>query len=92
MTTFDDQIRARIAELDVQVAAINADLQPVQAERDELLAKYAPRERELARRIKELRGPLYDLEQERARLFRALPGTISLAAESNRAPGEESKP
>lgn len=53
-------------------AVIVKKVAPFEAERDELVAATQPKERALSQKIKELRGPLYDIDVEIAVLTKAL--------------------
>lgn len=67
-------MRRRFHDLTKQAADIRVKGDPLRAERDALLASVAGRVAELEKQIKAIEAPLYDLEQERALIARALGG------------------
>ena len=69
--TFEEKQAARYAELTEQSDAIKAKLQPLQDKLAELVAKEQD-DGKLRSQIVAMRGPLFDIEQERAFIARGL--------------------
>ena len=88
-----DEMRKRFHELGAKREEILARTTPLREKRDALVQEYAPRVRELEKEIRkvETEGGLFDLDQERAALARALKGKTGEppAAEGAGAEGEE---
>lgn len=72
-----ETLRARFHELTAQHDEIRAKSDPLRAKRDALSQKHALEEKALNDRIKEVEAGLFEIEQERAALARALGGKTS---------------
>ncbi|MGE0154813.1 MAG: hypothetical protein AB7R90_19505 [Reyranellaceae bacterium] len=72
-----EAMRARLAELDAEAAAIEKQAAPLRRQRAALREKMAPleaEERALVAHYREIEKPLFDIDQERAIIARALGG------------------
>lgn len=69
-----DTMRKRFAELGEKRASILAECEGLEAQRDKLIADHTAAVRPLEARLKEFKAPLFDLDQERATIARALKG------------------
>lgn len=81
MTDTNDLLRQRFQELLQQRDAITAQSMPLREQRDAIMAKARAAElkaQPLDDQIKDLEGPLYDLNNEIARLSRALDGKTAV--------------
>ncbi|MGE0155108.1 MAG: hypothetical protein AB7R90_21015 [Reyranellaceae bacterium] len=79
-----EAMRARLAEIDRDVAAIEGKARPLREARDKVRAQMAPleeQERALIKQYRAIEAPLYDLEQERAIIARALGAKAQLKAD-----------
>lgn len=78
---FDPEtMRRRFADLTKQAEKIRAETAPLRWKRDEALASIAQRVTALETQIKALEAPLFDIEQERAIISRALNGKTGSVA------------
>ena len=73
-----DNMRARFATLGKQRDAILAQTQGLRAERDALVNLNAARIRDLEKQVAEIEAPLFDLDNERGLLARALGGKTTV--------------
>jgi len=71
-------MQQRFHELTTQINAIREKSAPLREERDWLVNSNVGRIQELERMYKELEAPLFDMEQERAALARALKGKTGI--------------
>jgi len=69
-----DKLRARFAELTEKVEAIQAKRNPVRAKRDDLVAKQIRELSAADAAVRKAEAGLFDLDQERALIARALGG------------------
>jgi SMC interacting uncharacterized protein involved in chromosome segregation len=69
-----EEARKRFHELGRERERVHALLAPIQAERSALQASIRDRELELNAQVKALKAPLFELDQERAAIARALGG------------------
>lgn len=75
MSKTDDVLRARFTELLAEREAIASQTEPLRAQRDEIIAQARAIEQTAApldAQIKELEGPLFDINNEIATVSRAL--------------------
>jgi uncharacterized coiled-coil DUF342 family protein len=70
----EDAMRERFHDLGKRRAEILETSAPLRERRDKLVQEFDPQVRELNARIKEAEVGLYDVDQERAALSRALKG------------------
>ncbi len=81
MSNTNDLLRARFAEACIERDAIVQDVAPLREQRDAILAKAAKIEQsasDLTAQIKEKEAPLYELNNEIARISRALNGQTAV--------------
>lgn len=71
-----DSMRKRFSELGAKREAILAECTGIEAQRDKLIADHAAAVKPLEARLKAIKAPLYDLDQERAVIARALKGKV----------------
>jgi len=69
-----DALRARFRELTEKSQAIRAVSVPLRERRDAMVADHEAKMAPLQREIREIEAPLFDVEQERAMIARALNG------------------
>lgn len=67
-----DNLRADLAQLDTQKAALTAVLEPLAAERDTLIAEYQPQLDSLTEQVKAAREGIYEIDQERSQIVKVL--------------------
>lgn len=70
-------LRTEFARITEAAEAIRAKSAPLREQRDALLAATRKQELELIAKIRKLEGPLYEMEQTRASIVRALGGKTS---------------
>lgn len=75
-TETQNLLAARYAELTVQCEAIRAIAMPMRESRDTESCAWAAREAELNEAIRDAESGLYDLENERATIAKALGGKV----------------
>ena len=76
MAYTEEAMRERFHEVNGAIDAIEKQTAPMRAERDDLLAKYEPRCRELEKGYRKIEEPLYALKNERSLLLRSLKGSV----------------
>lgn len=69
-----DALRARFRELTGKSQAIRAVAVPLRDRRDAMVADHEAKLAPIQREIREIEAPLYEIEQERAMIARALNG------------------
>lgn len=74
LTMTRDALRARFNELGMDRAAILATSTPLREQRDKLVRDVTTQAATLEAQVKTIEAPLFDLDQERAMLARALGG------------------
>lgn len=67
-----DKLKKRFHELTAKAAAIRAKSDPVRAARDKLVAKHAKEEAAANKKVKDVEEGLFEIEQERAMIARAV--------------------
>ncbi len=67
-------MRKRFKELEAKRAALLAEIAPVEVERDALIAAHNAAIKPLEAKLKTMRAPLFDLDNERGMIARALNG------------------
>lgn len=71
-----EKMRRRFHELTTKAAAIRAKADPARADRDRLAAKHGKELETANRKVRTAEKGLFDIEQERAMLVRALGGRM----------------
>lgn len=75
MNAFDDSsMRKRFHDLGKEREKLLAPLDKARAERDKLVAEHEAKIKPLENKIKELSTPIFDIDQERSKLAKALKG------------------